>query len=53
MAGLDSIKTEKIDLSNIESSCSLEVKLVKPDRVSILDRKTVSVKLTIGSGSSG
>ncbi|MGB9876232.1 MAG: CdaR family protein [bacterium] len=53
LAGLDSIKTEKIDLSNIESSCSLEVKLVKPDRVSILDRKTVSVKLTIGSGSSG
>jgi YbbR domain-containing protein len=50
---LNTIKTEKIDLSRIEASCSLEVPLVKIDKVNILDRATVTVKLTIGGGSNG
>jgi len=50
---LNTIKTEKIDLSRIEASCSLELPLVKLDRVNILDKETVTVKLTIGGGSNG
>jgi YbbR domain-containing protein len=50
---LSTIKTEKIDLSRISASCSLEVPLVKLEGVNILDRGSVTVKLTIGGGSNG
>jgi YbbR domain-containing protein len=50
---LSTIKTERIDLSRIEASCSLDVPLVKLERVNILDKDIVSVKLTVGGGGNG
>lgn len=49
---LSNVKTEKIDLSKIESSCSLEVPLSKIDRVTYLDvtKATVHIYLKLGSG---
>lgn len=50
LTGLNSIKTEKIDLSQIQSSCSLEVPLAKVDKVSFLDADKATVKITVGGG---
>ncbi len=47
---LSSIKTEKIDLSRIESSCSLEVPLEKLERVSFLDTNKAIVRIIVSVG---
>lgn len=50
LEGLSSVKTEKIDLSRIESSSSLEMPLVKIGQVRFLDADKATVKITVGMG---
>lgn len=47
---LSSVKTEKIDLSYIESTCSLEVPLAKMEKVTFLDATKATVRIKVGMG---
>ncbi|MBC7326785.1 hypothetical protein H5T87_01550 [bacterium] len=50
LSGLNSVKTEKIDLSQIQSSCSIEVPLAHIDKVTFLNTNKVTVNIFVGSG---